>query len=127
MCATQWGSRRYSRLVGITFITSLESPGALGIVALPCIDTLSGALEPLEPCQRLLLLLHIGKLYNDIQTVFSLKRVGWKLKVSLPSVARFVVLFVLVHLVHFPSDNDQHPKDTFDLIIEKSPLEKHCL
>lgn len=124
MCATQWGSRRYSRLVGITFITSLESPGALGIVALPCIDTLSGALEP---CQRLLLLLHIGKLYNDIQTVFSLKRVGWKLKVSLPSVARFVVLFVLVDLVNFPSDNDQHPKDTFDLIIEKSPLEKHCL
>ena len=50
---------------------------------------------------------------------------GWK--VSLPSAVRFVVLFVLVDLFHFPPDNDQHPEDTFDLILEKSPLEKHCL
>lgn len=49
------------------------------------------------------------------------------LKVSLSSVVRFVVLFVLVDLFHFPSDNDQHPEDAFDLILEKSPLEKHCL
>lgn len=30
-------------------------------------------------------------------------------------------------LFHFPSDNDQHPEDIFDLILEKSPLEKQSL
>lgn len=53
---------------------------------------------------------------------------SWMLKVSSSSVARFVVLFVMVDFVsvpfHFFSDNNQRPEDTFDLILEKSPLER---
>lgn len=93
--------------------------GQIGIVLLPCIDTLSGALEPLLSTMSEIVIAHYEVLrwYKKNLTIITLKRLN--LKVSLASDVRFVVLFVLVDLFNFPWDNDQHPRHIWSHIWEK--------